>query len=116
MVFKIFQCHRKIQQPSQKTGLLPVLAVTAAFAGLIWWRRHKQNASQPRRSPQEQGSKFRFPKGKAAAAGNARYSFSPKLHDVCAHYVFMTACGLVYLDLHMQPSQPKSITCYSVPS
>ncbi|CAL5222666.1 g5063 [Coccomyxa viridis] len=63
---------RKAQQPSQQTGLLPVLAVTAAVAGLVWWRRHKQNASQPRRSAHEQGSKFRFPKGKAAAASNAR--------------------------------------------
>ena len=64
-------CRTQQPQP-QQTGLLPVLAVTAAVAGFIWWRRHKQNASEPRKKAQERGSRFHFPKGKTAAAGNAR--------------------------------------------
>lgn len=69
---KIQRSRRNSNQPSQQTGLLPVLAVTAAVAGFILWRRHKQSASQPRKGLQERQSKFQFPKGKAASAGNAR--------------------------------------------
>ncbi|CAK0783802.1 hypothetical protein CVIRNUC_007002 [Coccomyxa viridis] len=63
---------RKSQEPSQQTGLLPVLALTAAFAGFVLWKRHRHSASKTHRKSEEQGSKFQFPKGKAAAAGNAR--------------------------------------------
>lgn len=84
LVPEVFSCHRRSNEGPQQTGLLPVLAVTAAVAGLIWWRRHQQSASQPRKSPQERTSRFQFPRGKAASAGNSRY-LEPMPHDSCVH-------------------------------
>ena len=109
---EVFVCHRNATQPSQQTGLLPVLAVTAAVAGFIWWSRHKQGASQSRKRPQERQSRFQFPKGKAASAGNARYSCWPVLNLGSFNPVLLimssyTACSLEGFSWYSQHEVPR---------